>query len=199
MGERGGPGDAALAACVAEVRACRLCAHELEPRPVLRVHAQSRVLVVGQAPGARVHASGVPWDDPSGDTLLGWLDVDRATFEDPRLFGIVPMAFCYPGTGRSGDLPPPPRCAQTWHPPLLAELTEVRLTLLVGQYAQARYLGPRRGRTLTDTVRAFGDHLPVFLPLPHPSWRSRGWRARNPWFEDEVVPELRRRVAAALR
>lgn len=182
---------------LATVRACRICASHLDPRPVLRLSSTSRVLVVGQAPGSRVHASGVPWEDASGDHLLSWLDVDRQTFEDPAAFGILPMAFCYPGKGEGGDLPPPPVCAATWHPPLREALEGPRLTLLVGQHAQRRYLEQEGRRSLTDTVRAFEDAAP-FFPLPHPSWRSRGWMRRNPWFEAEVLPALRARVAAAL-
>jgi uracil-DNA glycosylase len=179
-------------------RACRLCADQLEPRPVLRLSARSRILVVGQAPGSKVHASGVPWDDPSGDNLLSWLGVDRPTFEDPALFGILPMALCYPGRGASGDRPPPPICARTWHDPLTAALDGPMLTLLIGQYAQRRYLADRRGRTVADTVRTWESYGPGLLPLPHPSWRSRVWMRRNPWFEAEVLPALRERVARIL-
>ena len=180
-----------------EVRACRLCAHELDPRPVLRLSSASRILLVGQAPGSKVHASGVPWDDASGDHLLEWLDVSRATFEDPDAFGILPMGFCYPGKGKSGDKPPPRRCADTWHARLRAQLNP-RLTLLVGQYAVGEVLGPQRRKTLTETVQHFEDYGPELLPLPHPSWRSKGWMRRNPWFSEEVLPVLRRRVEAAL-
>lgn len=188
-----------LDALVTEIRACRVCADALahEPRPVLRVSATARLLIVGQAPGARVHASGVPWDDPSGRVLRGWMGVDDATFYDVARIAIVPMGFCYPGTVAGGDLPPRPECAPLWHPRVLAALRPDLTMLLVGSYAQARYLGPKRGRTLTDTVRAFRDYGPRTFPLPHPSWRNRAWAARNPWFEAEVVPELRRVVAAA--
>lgn len=189
--------DPSFADLLTRVRACRLCADELEPRPVLRLAPTSRVLLIGQAPGSRVHASGIPWDDASGDHLLEWLQVDRATFEDPALFGILPMGLCYPGRGKNADLPPPPRCAATWHSALRHALTDVRLILLVGQYAQRHELGPRRRRTLTETVRAFADYGDHF-PLPHPSWRSRAWRKRNPWFDDDVLPALRTRVAQAL-
>jgi len=187
-----------LDALLDRIRACRLCEHELEPRPVLRVASGSRILIVGQAPGSKVHASGVPWDDASGDHLLQWLDVDRPTFEDPELFGILPMAFCYPGRGTSGDRPPPPRCARTWQAPLLEAMGAPRLVLLVGQYAQRAWLGSRRERTLTATVRKFRDYLPECLPLPHPSWRSRIWMGKNPWFQAEVLPVLRERVAREL-
>jgi len=181
---------------LASVHACTLCAHELEPRPVLRLHPRSRVLVIGQAPGSRVHASGKPWDDPSGDHLCSWLGVDRQTFDDPRRFGILPMGFCYPGKGKSADLPPPPRCAETWHASLRAHLPEVRLVLLVGSYAQKRYLGKANKRTLTETVRAW-ESFGLLLPLPHPSWRSKHWMKKQPWFEAEVLPQLRRLVIAA--
>ena len=187
--------DDALTPRLRAVRACQRCADQLDPRPVLRLSSASRVLVIGQAPGSRVHASGVPWDDRSGDHLLEWLQVDRATFDNPANFGILPMAFCYPGKGPSGDLPPPPVCAQTWHEPLIEALDDVRLVLLVGMYAQRQYLGSRRRRTLTETVRCFEDYG-EFLPLPHPSWRTRAWVKKNPWFETELLPPLRDRVAA---
>lgn len=177
------------------IRACTLCADILEPRPVLRLAPSSRVLIVGQAPGSKVHASGIPWDDASGDHLREWLDVDRDTFDDPELFGILPMAFCYPGKGSSGDLPPPPRCAATWQQPLLDALDGPELTLLVGQYAQRQILGRRRQKSLTATVRAWRTYLPDgLLPLPHPSWRSKVWMRKNPWFEAEVLPLLRARI-----
>ena len=181
---------------LARVRACRLCEEQLEPRPVLRLSAHSRILLVGQAPGSRVHASGVPWDDDSGERLLGWLGVSRTVFEHPANFAILPMGFCYPGKGASGDLPPPPICAQTWHGPLVEGMAP-RLTLLVGQYAQKRYLGRERRRNLTETVRAALDYGER-LPLPHPSWRVQGWMKRNPWFEAEILPVLRSRVCTAL-
>lgn len=178
-----------------EIRACTLCSDILEPRPVLRIHPESRILLVGQAPGSKVHASGIPWDDASGDHLLEWLGVDRAQFEDPRNFAIVPMAFCYPGRGNNADLPPPPRCGERWHGPLLAMLDQVRLTLVVGQYAHKFMLGTERKRTLTETVRSFPEYGPAVTPLPHPSWRSRGWMKRNPWFEEDLLPGLRDRVS----
>jgi uracil-DNA glycosylase len=153
---------------------------------------------VGQAPGTRVHQTGIPWDDPSGDRLRAWLGADRDVFYDERRFAIVPMGFCYPGRGRSGDLPPRPECAPLWHPKLRPLLPEIGLTLLVGQYAQAHYLGSRRHGTLTETVRAWREFLPEFLPLPHPSPRNTRWLAVNPWFERDVVPELRARVHALM-
>jgi uracil-DNA glycosylase len=190
-----------LETLLAEIRACRLCAADLPlgPRPVLRASATARVMIVGQAPGTKVHETGVPFNDPSGDRLRDWLAVDRDTFYDHRRIAIVPMGFCYPGRlPRGGDRPPRPECAPAWHAKLRAQLPAIELTLLVGGYAQAWYLGDRRGATLTDTVRAWRDFLPDFLPTPHPSWRTLNWAKQNPWFEDAVIPELRRRVHALL-
>lgn len=184
-----------------EIRGCRLCeeALPLGPRPVVRASATARVMIVGQAPGTKVHATGIPFNDPSGDRLRGWLGVDRDTFYDESRIVIAPMGFCYPGRlPRGGDAPPRPECASAWHARLRAHLPRIELTLLVGSYAQAWYLGDRRGRTLTETVSRWRDFLPEFLPTPHPSWRTIGWAKKNPWFEAEVLPELRRRVHALL-
>ncbi len=186
---------------LAEVRACRVCAGALphEPRPVLRAGSSARVLIIGQAPGNLVHQTGIPWNDPSGDRLRAWLAVDREVFYDAQRIAIVPMGFCYPGTEKGADLPPRPECAPLWHERLLAQLPAVELTLLIGGYAQARYLGRRRSKSLTETVRTWRDHLADgYLALPHPSWRNTAWLKKNPWFEAEVVPELRRRVARLL-
>ena len=161
---------------------------------MLRASAGARVLIVGQAPGTRVHETGIPWNDPSGDRLRQWMALDRESFYDESRFAIVPMGFCYPGRGPSGDLPPRPECAAAWREPLHAALPGIELTLLIGQYAQAWYLGKRRRRTLTETVRAWRDYAPEYLPLPHPSPRNIGWLKRNDWFADEVVPALRRRL-----
>ncbi|WP_460823954.1 uracil-DNA glycosylase family protein [Lysobacter olei] len=179
-----------------DIRACRICeAHlPLGPNPVLRASATARLLVVGQAPGTKVHATGIPWNDASGKRLREWLGMDAEAFYDERRVAIVPMGFCYPGRGPSGDLPPRPECRATWHPKLLPLLPEIRLTLLIGQYAHAYFLGTRRKATLTDTVRAWRDYLPDFLPLPHPSPRNVGWFKANPWFEAGTVPALRERV-----
>jgi len=190
-----------LAAVLAEARACNACAAELPhpPRPVLRAGARARLMIVGQAPGTKVHASGVPWDDRSGDRLRDWLGLDRASFYDENRIAIVPMGFCFPGQdAKGGDLPPLRRCAPLWHPRLRPLLPRLALTLLVGSYAQAYYLGPARRSTLDATVRAWPDYLPEFLPLPHPSWRNTGWLKRNPWFEGELVPALRARVQEVL-
>jgi uracil-DNA glycosylase len=190
---------AALEELLGRVRACRLCAAELPlgPRPVLRAGAAARLLIVGQAPGTRVHETGIPWNDRSGERLRAWLGLAPAAFYDEARVAIVPMGFCYPGRDpRGGDNPPRPECAPLWHPPLTAALPAVELTLLVGLYAQARYLGPRRKGSLTETVRAWRDYGPDLCPLPHPSWRNTAWLRKNPWFEVELLPELRARVAA---
>lgn len=188
-----------LEALVAEARACTLCASELPlgPRPVFQLGASARVLIVGQAPGTRVHESGIPWNDPSGDTLRDWLAVDRDVFYDPDRFAILPTGLCYPGRGRSGDLPPRPECAPRWHPPLRAALPRIRLTLLIGAHAQAYYLGRDR-RSVSERVAAWRTFMPGIIPLPHPSPRNRRWLRLRPWFEAEVVPALRRAVNAAL-
>ncbi|KRE88802.1 uracil-DNA glycosylase [Frateuria sp. Soil773] len=194
-------GTADLDRLLAEVRACRLCEAHLPfgPRPVVQASATARLLIVSQAPGRKVHETGIPFNDPSGDRLRAWLDVDRAAFYDARRIAIVPMGFCFPGTGKGGDLPPRPECAPTWHPRLLPLLRDVRLTLAIGQYAQAGLLGARRGRSLTDTVQAWREHLARgVLPLPHPSPRNQLWLKRNPWFERELLPVLRERVAPLL-
>ncbi len=191
---------APLGALLAEIRACRACEAVLPlgPRPVLRAHRDARILIVGQAPGARVHASGIPWDDASGKRLRDWLGVDPDTFYNESRFAIVPMGFCYPGRGASGDNPPRPECARLWLDRLLAELPAIRLTLLIGQYAQRHFLANARKATLTDTVRAWREYGPAVLPLPHPSPRNQAWFKHHPWFESDVLPELRRRVAQQL-
>lgn len=183
------------------IRECRICADHLPlgPRPVVQALGSARLLIIGQAPGTRVHETGIPWNDASGDRLRDWLQVDRETFYDPSRIAIVPMGFCYPGVDpRGGDKPPRPECAAEWHARLLPYLASVELTLLVGGYAQKFYLGRRGQRTLTETVRRWRDYAPKFLPLPHPSWRNTGWLKKNPWFEAELVPILRDRVAALL-
>ncbi len=184
-----------------EARACRVCAPHLPlgPRPVLRAAAGARVLIVGQAPGTRVHHTGIPWNDPSGDRLRQWLAVERKTFYDVTRIAIAPVGFCYPGRDpRGGDLPPRPECAPLWQPRLLAALPRLELILLVGGHAQAYYLGKTRKASMTETVAAFRDCLPRHFPLPHPSWRNTAWLKRNAWFETELLPELRARVHALL-
>jgi len=188
---------AALDKLLKEVRACRLCAERLPlgPRPVLRMASTARLLIIGQAPGTKVHETGIPWNDRSGDRLRQWLAIDRDIFYDEARIAIMPMGFCYPGVDKNGgDLPPLRECAPKWHGPLRAQLPGIELTLLVGSYAQAHYLGERRKATMTETVRAWRDYGPEFLPLPHPSWRNTGWLKKNPWFAEELVPVLRRRT-----
>lgn len=191
-----------LEAVLADIAACRACASELphEPRPVVRVSPQTRLLICGQAPGRRVHESGLPFTDPSGDRLRGWMGVDYETFYGRPEIGVAAMAFCFPGTNpKGGDFPPPPRCAQLWRPQLLEQLPQVELTLLVGGYAQEWALGEGMQVNMTQTVRAWRDYAPAILPLPHPSWRNTGWLKRNPWFEEEVTPYLRQRLLEILR
>ena len=187
-----------LGALLCEARACRRCADilPLGPRPVIRAASGARILIVGQAPGTRVHETGVPFNDPSGDRLRDWLGVERATFYDENRIAIVPMGLCYPGRdARGGDRPPVKHCAPLWHPRLRPLLPRLELTLLVGSYAQAYYLGKDKRGSLTETVRAWRDYMPAFLPLPHPSWRNTAWLKRNPWFETDLLPVLRARIA----
>jgi uracil-DNA glycosylase len=183
-----------------EIRGCRICAGALphEPRPVLRAEASARVMICGQAPGTRVHASGIPFNDPSGVRLRQWLDMAPETFYDSSRVAIVPMGFCFPGQDKKGgDLPPRRECAPAWHARVRAQLPQIRLTVLVGRYAQAFYLGAGAS-SLSETVRDWRRHLPAFFPLPHPSWRNNAWLKQNPWFETEVVPALRQAVLVAL-
>jgi uracil-DNA glycosylase len=186
-----------LETLLAEIRACRVCeAHlPLGPRPVVVADPLAKILIIGQAPGTKVHESGIPWNDRSGDTLRSWLDMDKATFYDPKKVAIMPMGFCYPGVlPKGGDAPPRPECAPLWHERLHVELPNIKLTLLAGMYAQAEYLGKTRKKTLTQTVEAWREFSPSVVPLPHPSWRSGNLLRKNPWFEAELLPELRARV-----
>ncbi len=189
-----------LSRLLREVRACKVCAQHLPnpPRPVLRAATSASILIVGQAPGRRVHETGIPWNDPSGDRLRNWMGVERDTFYDEQRIAIIPTGMCYPGTGSGGDLPPRPECAPLWHTRLRAALPNIRLTLLIGSYAQAYYLGKRAHKNLTETVRNYREYLPEFLPLPHPSPRNQLWLKRNPWFAEEVLPELRKNLAPLL-
>jgi uracil-DNA glycosylase len=193
--------EAALARLLAEVRACTLCAAHLPlgPRPVVRGRASARLLITSQAPGTRVHETGLSFNDRSGDRLREWLGVDRDTFYDERRIAIVPMGFCYPGRlPKGGDRPPRPECAPLWHARLFAHFPDVELHLLVGSYAIAYHLGTRAKASMSETVAHWRDYLPRYLPLPHPSWRTTMWEKRNPWFAAELLPALRRRVAALL-
>ena len=192
--------DMELGGLLAEIRACRVCADVLPhgPRPIVQAGRSARILIIGQAPGSKVHASGAAWDDDSGDRLRDWTGIDRQTFYDPQQVAQMPSGFCYPGKGTGGDLPPRRECAPLWHARLLAELPAVRLTLLVGRYAQARYLPRALGASMSEAVRRYGEAPPGLFPLPHPAWRSRLWMAKHTWFEAEVLPVLRGQVRAAL-
>lgn len=183
----------------AEISACTLCSQHLPlgPRPVFQFHPRAKILIAGQAPGRKVHESGIPFDDASGDRLRGWLGVDKATFYDPEIFAILPMGFCFPGTGKSGDLPPRPECVSAWREPLLQKLQQLDLTLILGQYALAYHIGDAKS-SVTDLVKNWADGWPAQLPLPHPSPRNNLWLKRNPWFELEVLPVLRARVSRIL-
>ena len=183
-----------------EIRACTLCAHALPmgPRPVLQVSESARILIVGQAPGIRVHQTGVPFDDPSGNRLRAWMGIDKNVFYDAEKIAIVPMGFCYPGTGKSGDLPPRPECAPTWRAKLLDQLPQISLTLVIGQYAQAWHLGRLAKDNLTETVKAWQEFGRNVIPLPHPSPRNNIWLKKNPWFEQEVIAALQQQVRWAL-
>ena len=185
-----------------EVRACQICAADLPlgPRPVLQLASSARLLIISQAPGSKVHHSGIPWSDASGDRLRDWLQLDRSVFYDNAQVAILPMGFCYPGAGKSrGDLPPRPECAPHWHERLLKHLPNLKVTVLVGQYAQRHYLGSRRMASMTETVKAFAAYGPQFFPLPHPSWRSIIWMRKHAWFERCVIPELRKVVLKSIR
>jgi uracil-DNA glycosylase len=190
----------ALADLLAQVCACRVCEAALgfAPRPIVQAGEGARLLIVGQAPGSRVHASGMAWDDDSGDRLRGWLGIDSATFYDPERVALVPMGLCYPGKGNGGDLPPRRECAPLWHGPILAQMPNLKLTLLVGQYAQAAFLPRELCPSMTEAVRRHVEMPAGYFPLPHPAWRSRLWMAKHPWFEGQVLPKLRARVADAL-
>lgn len=181
------------------VRRCTLCAAQLPlgPRPILQIHPHSRILIAGQAPGRKVHESGIPFADASGDRLREWMGISREVFYNAAQVAILPMGLCYPGTGKSGDLPPRPECAPAWRARLLAQLKDLRLTLVIGQYAQAYHL-PGAGQSVTALVQAWRHHGSAIIPLPHPSPRNNLWLRRNPWFENELLPLLRERVARVL-
>jgi uracil-DNA glycosylase len=191
---------APLSKLLQDVRACTICADHLAlgPRPVLQVDRRARILVAAQAPGRKVHASGVPFDDASGERLRQWMGIDRAVFYDPTRIAILPMGFCYPGTGKSGDLPPRLECAPRWRHALLAAMPRIELTLVIGQFAQAWHLPKPASSNLTDAVKAWREHGPAMLPLPHPSPRNNIWLKANPWFVVDVIPELQARIRAIL-
>ncbi len=183
-----------------EIAKCNVCSAflTLGPRPVLQAHPQSKIVIIGQAPGLVVHKSGVPWEDKSGDTLRNWLGIDKNTFYDAASVALLPMGFCYPGKGKSGDLPPRPECAPLWHRHVLEKMKSVQLTLLIGQYAQGSYLADRKEKTLTETVRNYKHYLPEHFVLPHPSPRNNIWQAKNTWFKEEVLPDLQQLIKEAL-
>lgn len=188
-----------LEALLMAVRNCRACESHLPlgPRPVLQAGEAARILIVGQAPGVRVHTTGIPWDDPSGERLRAWMGVDKAVFYDESRIAIIPMGYCYPGRAAGGDLPPRRECAALWLDQLLARLPQIELTLLVGQYAQRHFLGRHRKASLTETTRAWREYAPRFIPLPHPSPRNQPWFKQHAWFEEDVVPALRARINAS--
>ncbi|MCB9944949.1 MAG: uracil-DNA glycosylase family protein [Geminicoccaceae bacterium] len=189
-----------LTTLLEDIRACRHCEKYLPlgPRPIIRAQTSARILLIGQAPGTKVHASGIPWNDASGDRLRLWMGLDRETFYDESRVAIMPMGFCYPGKGQSGDLPPRPECAPLWHGRVMAHLPNLELILLVGSYAIHYYLKSEKKQTLTDSVRNWRDAPSPYLPLPHPSPRNIAWFKRNPWMDDELIPYMKGRVGALL-
>lgn len=194
--------DVLLRKLVKDIRACKDChAHlPLGPNPIVHMGHKARLMIIGQAPGTKVHKTGIPWNDPSGDNLRNWLGLTREEFYDAHNIAIMPMGFCYPGRGKSGDLPPRPECAPKWHTKIYERLPNIKLTLLIGQYAHAHYLKEKRKKTLTETVRAWKTYLPLgFIPLVHPSPRNRLWMKKNPWFEKEVVPILKKKIHELLK
>lgn len=182
-----------------QVRQCAVCKKHITPNPVLSINKTCKIVIIGQAPGRAAHETSTPWNDKSGDNLRTWLGVDRALFYDNTKFGIMPMGFCYPGTGKSGDLPPRPECAPLWHAQIMSKIKKAELVLLIGQYAQNYYLKGKAKNTLTDTVKNFSDYLPNYFALPHPSPRNNLWHAKNQWFEKKVLPELKNKVKTILQ
>jgi len=187
-----------LKSLLADIKNCSECSTHLEPNPVLTAHPNSKIILIGQAPGLKVHQSGIPWDDKSGDNLRNWMGVDKQTFYNPEQIALIPMGFCYPGKGKSGDRPPRKECAPLWHHQLFEKMPNVELTILVGQYAHQKYLGDARKHTLTETVKNFHEYLPKFFVLPHPSPRNNIWQAKNPWFAKEVLPLLKLSISKIL-
>lgn len=182
------------------IRSCEICkAHlPLGPRPIVAAHPNAKILIIGHAPGTKVHQTGIPWDDPSGKQLRKWMGVSDETFYDETQIAQMPMGFCYPGKGKSGDLPPRPECAPQWHQQLLDKMPNIKLTILIGQYSQRHYLGNRMEKNLTETVRNYSNYGPEYFVLPHPSPRNRFWLSKNPWFESEVIPKFQEQIAKQL-
>ncbi len=185
---------------LSNIRSCTICEKNLPlgPNPIISASRSSRIIIIGQAPGKKVHETSVPWNDPSGKLLRQWMGLSDDDFYNSRKVALIPMGFCYPGKGKSGDMPPRPECAPEWHGKILSELEEKKLTLLIGQYSQGYYLKERRKETLTETVRSYQEYLPQYFPLPHPSPRNRIWMSKNPWFDKEVIPVLRQLVKKIL-
>lgn len=183
-----------------QIHHCKVCEDflPLGANPIVQADSKSKIVIIGQAPGLKAHQSNIPWNDASGDHLRKWLDVTETQFYDPKLFALIPMGFCYPGKGKSGDLPPRKECAPLWHQRLLNEMPEIKLTLLIGRYAQAYYLREAKHKTITENVLCFESHLPYFFPLPHPSPRNFIWMNKNPWFSEHVLPELKNKIADIL-
>ncbi len=186
---------------LSDIRACAICKEHLilGPRPVVVAHPEAKIAIIGQAPGTKVHASGIPWDDPSGKQLRKWMGITDEVFYDEKQIAIIPMGFCYPGKGKTGDLPPRPECAPLWHEQLFNKLPKLELVLLIGIYAQKYYLGKTAEKNLTETVRVFENYLPKHFPLPHPSPRNRFWLTKNPWFNTDILPVFKERVKSTLK
>lgn len=185
-----------LSNLLTDVRACEVCKEflPLGPRPILTIHADVQILLISQAPGRLAHESGIPWKDPSGNRLRDWMEISREDFYDPTIVGVLPSGFCYPGKGKTGDLPPRKECAPLWHDRLLAHMNNIKLTLIIGNYAQKRYLGKQKKKNLTETVRHFHEYAPDIIPLPHPSPLNMRWMKKNAWFETDVLPVLKEQV-----
>ncbi|MEL0105681.1 MAG: uracil-DNA glycosylase family protein [Rhodospirillales bacterium] len=193
---------AGLNSLLKDIRACRICEQHLPlgPNPVIRASKSAKILIIGQAPGTKVHNTGLSWNDASGDRLRDWMQVDRETFYDESRVAVMPMGLCYPGRqSKGGDKPPRPECAPQWHDPVRKQLSNVELIFLVGSYAQKYYLGKHRKKTMTETIKDWRDYLPEYILTPHPSWRTTFWLKENPWFEKDVLPELRKRVKKLLK
>ncbi|MBQ4804024.1 uracil-DNA glycosylase family protein [Aquimarina sp. MMG015] len=185
---------------LSSISKCDVCAQKLElgPRPIISANTRSKIVIIGQAPGSVVHKSGIPWDDKSGQNLRAWMGIDNDTFYNSEITALIPMGFCYPGKGKSGDLPPTKECAPLWHQKLLSNMKDVELILLIGTYAQQYYLGNKLKRTLTESVKNYKEYLPNYFVLPHPSPRNNIWQAKNEWFKKEVIPELQNSIKSII-